>query len=53
MAKNEERFPLLERIYNLLVSQNDEIKANIADIEEAIKIVNGDAADDATDGTEE
>ena len=45
MAKNEERFPLLERIYNLLTSQNDEIKTNIADIEEAIKIVNGDTSD--------
>lgn len=36
MDKNKERYPLLEKIYNLLVSQNAEIKANIKNLQEAI-----------------
>lgn len=36
MDKNEERYPLLEKIFNLLTSQNEEIKNDIKDLEEAI-----------------
>ena len=36
MDKNKERYPLLEKIYNLLVSQNAEIKENIKNLQEAI-----------------
>lgn len=36
MDKNKERYPLLEKIYNLLVSQNAELKANIKNLQEAI-----------------
>ena len=37
MSKNAERYPLLEKIYNLLSSQNAEIKANIKNLQEAIE----------------
>ena len=36
MSKNEERYPLLEKIYNLLSSQNTEIKDDIAKLQSAI-----------------
>lgn len=36
MSKNQERFPLLEKIYNLLSSQNEELKGNINELQEAI-----------------
>lgn len=36
MDKNKERYPLLEKIYNLLVSQNAEIKRNIKNIQDAL-----------------
>lgn len=36
MAKNEERYPLLEKIYNLLTSQNAEIKAEIKALQDAL-----------------
>ena len=36
MEKNAERYPLLEKIYNLLVNQNAEIKENIKNIQEAL-----------------
>ncbi len=37
MSKNAERYPLLEKIFNLLSSQNAEIKANIKNLQEAIE----------------
>ena len=37
ISKNEERYPLLEKIYNLLSTQNEEIKTNINDIKEALE----------------
>ena len=37
MSKNAERYPLLEKIYNLLSSQNAEIKASIKNLQEAIE----------------
>lgn len=36
MEKNQERYPLLEKIYNLLVSQNAEIKDNIKNLQDAL-----------------
>ncbi len=36
MSKNEERYPLLEKIFTLLSSQNEEIKADIKELQEAI-----------------
>ncbi len=36
MDKNSERYPLLEKIFNLLNSQNAEIKTDIKNIQEAI-----------------
>lgn len=36
MDKNEERYPLLEKIFNLLSVQNEEIKADIKDLQDAI-----------------
>ena len=37
MSKNAERYPLLEKIFNLLTSQNAEIKENIKNLQEAIE----------------
>ena len=39
MDKNADRYPLLETIYNLLNSQNAQIKQDIKSIEEAIEIL--------------
>ena len=36
MDKNKERYPLLEKIFNLLSAQNEEIKEDIKKIQEAI-----------------
>ena len=36
MSKNEERYPLLEKIYNLLSAQNEELKSNVNELQEAI-----------------
>jgi len=36
MDKNEERYPLLEKIFNLLSSQNEEIKSDIQNLQDAI-----------------
>ena len=36
MQKNSERYPLLEKIFNLLTSQNAEIKEDIKNLQEAI-----------------
>lgn len=36
MEKNKERYPLLEKIYNLLASRNAEIKTNIKNLQEAL-----------------
>ncbi len=36
MKKNEERYPLLERMYNVLKARNDELKADIAYYREEI-----------------
>ena len=41
MDKNKERYPLLEKIFNLLSSQNEEIKENIKKIQEAIAQLKG------------
>ena len=48
MDKNEDRYPLLEKIFNLLSAQNEEIKEDIKDLEEAIAKVKVDPTD--TDG---
>ncbi len=52
MSKNEERYPLLEKIYNLLTSQNAEIKGDIKNLQEAIEELKSSNADDATEGTD-
>ena len=49
MAKNEERYPLLEKIFNLLTSQNADIKEDIKAIQEAIDSLKSD--DTNTDET--
>ncbi len=36
MSKNEERYPLLEKIFTLLSAQNEEIKEEIKELQEAI-----------------
>ncbi len=36
MDKNQERYPLLEKIFNLLTSQNEQIKAEIKSLQDAI-----------------
>ena len=36
MDKNEERYPLLEKIFNLLSAQNEEIKADIKELQDAL-----------------
>ena len=46
ISKNKERYPLLEKIYNLLSIQNEEIKANIEEIKLAIETLKN-----QTDGT--
>lgn len=45
MNKNQERYPLLEQIFNLLTSRNAELKASIANHEEMLKKL----IDDSTD----
>ena len=50
MSKNAERYPLLEKIFNLLSTQNAEIKENIKNIQEAIDSLN---SDDNGDGNSE
>ena len=40
MDKNEERYPLLEQIYNLLVAKNAELKEQIKDLQERIDKAN-------------
>ena len=37
MTKNAERYPLLEKIYNVLTTQNAEIKAEIEKIQAQIE----------------
>ena len=37
MSKNAERYPLLEKIFNLLSAQNAELKENIKNLQEAIE----------------
>ena len=50
MEKNAERYPLLEKIFNLLSSQNTEIKEDIKNLQEAIDSLKADdtADDDST-----
>ena len=48
MEKNEDRYPLLEKIFNLLTTQNAEIKEDIKNLQEAIDSLK---ADDSTDET--
>lgn len=48
MEKNEDRYPLLEKIFNLLTTQNAEIKEDIKNLQEAIDSLK---ADDTTDET--
>ena len=49
MEKNSERYPLLEKIFNLLSSQNTEIKDDIRELQEAIDSLKAtDTADDDT-----
>ncbi len=42
MDKNQERYPLLEKIFNLLSSQNEQIKNDIKNLQEAIASLKGD-----------
>ncbi len=37
MQNNKDRFPVLEKMYNILKAQNDQIKADLAEIEEQLK----------------
>ncbi len=41
MDKNQERYPLLEKIFNLLNSQNEQIKEDIKNIQDAIAQLKG------------
>ena len=43
MDKNQERYPLLEKIFNLLNSQNEQIKADIKELQEAIEQLKGES----------
>ncbi len=36
MSKNEERYPLLEKIFTLLTAQNEEIKGDIKELQDAL-----------------
>ena len=47
MAKNEERYPLLEKIYNLLTAQNEETKEDILKLQEAINELKASSDTDA------
>ena len=47
MEKNQERYPLLEKIFNLLSSQNTEIKEDIKKLQDAIAQLKD--SDDNTD----
>lgn len=50
MEKNAERYPLLEQIFNLLTSQNAQIKEDIKNLQEAIdSLKSDDDADDTAD----
>ena len=50
MEKNSERYPLLEQIFNLLTSQNAQIKEDIKNLQEAIdSLKSDDDADDTAD----
>ena len=50
MEKNADRYPLLEQIFNLLTSQNAEIKEDIKNLQEAIDSLKADDnADDTAD----
>ena len=49
MNKNAERYPLLEQIFNLLSSQNAEIKENIQSIQNSIDQIKNSDTDDNTD----
>ncbi len=51
MSKNEQRYPLLEQIFNLLSSRNAEIKNNIKKLQEAIEELKSTSDDSATDST--
>ena len=48
MEKNSERYPLLEKIFNLLSSQNTEIKEDIKELQEAIDSLKATDSDDTT-----
>ena len=45
MNKNQERYPLLEQIFNLLTSRNAELKASIANHEKMLEKLNADTTD--------
>ena len=45
MEKNEERYPLLEQIFNLLSSKNASLKADIATHEKMLARLNGSNGD--------
>ena len=45
MSKNKERYPLLEKIFNLLSSQNAEIKDEIKKLQDAISTLKGEDAE--------
>jgi len=49
MKKNEERYPLLEKMYNVLKLRNDELKRDIASYKEEIAKIEAENAESATD----
>lgn len=48
MSKNEERYPLLEKIYNLLTAQNEELKNNVNELQEVIAELKAQGTSDDT-----
>lgn len=49
MKKNQERYPLLEKMYNVLKLRNDELKRDIAKYREEIAKIEAENAESATD----
>lgn len=52
MKKNEERYPLLEKMYNVLKDRNDELKKDIASYKEEIARLEGEQVSSETESQE-
>lgn len=52
MKKNEERYPLLEKMYNVLKDRNDELKKDIASYREEIAKLEGEQGSTETESQE-